>query len=273
MATDTISEKASTVPSMVIESARGMTACAERLDRTNRPVGDEHAGDCACGEREHDALGQHLQDQPQTAGAERGANRDLFAADRSSDEQQVGHIGTGDQDERADGRKNDEERRADMLDDVRVQTDHFGALIGARFRVLSGEPLGDGLHFTRCPIDGDPGLRRAITPRKCAPRVALAGFSASGRQNSDSPGNVKLGRHDTNDGDRGAIQADALSEDLRVAVEAPLPQAVAQDDDQSFPGTSSSARKVRPSAGATSRRSNRSDETSAPWTRSGPSTV
>ncbi len=121
-----------------------------------------------------------------------------------------------------------------------------------------------------CRID-TPALNLATTPRKCPPRDALAGFNASGRQNSASPTNVNPA---------GITPTIVTGAPLSVMV---WPRTSAfplnrvchmpwlRTMTASLPGASSSARNDLPSDGLTPSNSNVSHDTSPPVSRCGPS--
>ena len=72
----------------------------------------EHQSDDAAGDREHEALGERLADQPAASGAERQPHRDLLLPRRRAAQQQVGDVRARDQQHEADHGHQHEERRA-----------------------------------------------------------------------------------------------------------------------------------------------------------------
>ena len=93
----------------------------------------QHVGDEATGRRrpggedkaerplatgQHQALGEELPEQPPAAGAERGADGHLPVARRRAREEQVGHIGAGDEEHEGDGAEQDEQRQPHVTDDL-----------------------------------------------------------------------------------------------------------------------------------------------------------
>ena len=92
----------------------------EREQRSNAD-GAEHEAECAARERQHDALGEQLADDTRAARAERRADRNLVPADVGAHEQQVGDVGTRNQQDEADGPGQDQERRSDVADDDVLQ--------------------------------------------------------------------------------------------------------------------------------------------------------
>ena len=81
-----------------------------------------------------------------------------------------------------------------------------------------------------------PGLQRARTRRKCAPRGGFAGLIVSGTQKLGfARRKVESGRHHADDRGGSAADAHRPSEDAGIAAEAPLPGALAEDDDVGLP--------------------------------------
>ncbi len=98
-----------------------MTSCGrQELDSPKR----EQQPRRATRKPKHDALDQHLPDQPPSAGAKGSADRDFTLTRRRSRQHQVGHVGAGDQKYESNGAKKNEERLLDVSDDLRVQCKH-----------------------------------------------------------------------------------------------------------------------------------------------------
>ena len=68
------------------------------------------------GDAEDDRFGEELAQQPDAAGAERRANRQLRLARRRTREQQVGDVRAGHEQDEADGAEQDQERRPDVAE-------------------------------------------------------------------------------------------------------------------------------------------------------------
>ena len=68
----------------------------QRENRRQAGIGEQHADD-AGGERQDQALGEQLPNQSASAGAQRGADRHLALTRRRLRQQQVRHVGAGDQ--------------------------------------------------------------------------------------------------------------------------------------------------------------------------------
>ena len=74
-----------------------------------------------------DAFRQQLPDDAAATGADSGADGDLAAASDSAGQQQVGHVGAGDQQDEADGADQHQQRGADVLDHGFAQRVHAEA--------------------------------------------------------------------------------------------------------------------------------------------------
>ena len=80
-------------------NAVGRNRAVEQLQARPR----HHEPERRAEQPDHDRLGEQLADDPQPAGAERRADRDLAMADRRAREQQVGDVRAGDQQHQRDG--------------------------------------------------------------------------------------------------------------------------------------------------------------------------
>jgi len=85
--------------------AQNQQPCRGRCDDQSERAG-EH--------RQHQALGEGLTDQPAARGAQRAPHRDFLAPGHRPVEKQVRHVGAGDEEQKADGAEQDEQRRADF---------------------------------------------------------------------------------------------------------------------------------------------------------------
>ena len=100
------------------------------------------------GQGQEQALGEHLAEQRPAARAERGAEGELRAPRRAAREQQVGHVGAGDQQDQADGAEQQDQRRASVLDDVVLQRDDPNPhLRGGVLGELLAELRRDSIHL------------------------------------------------------------------------------------------------------------------------------
>ena len=92
----------------------------KRSQQVHAP-GGEHQSRGAAKQRDDQALGEQLAQQPRTAGAERGANRQLAVARRRARQQQVRDIRARDEQDERDGAEQDEERPAHFANQFHVQ--------------------------------------------------------------------------------------------------------------------------------------------------------
>ena len=93
------------------------TRRAQLHQRIDTPHGNEQSGRAAHGP-EHHALREQLADDARAAGAERAPNGNLALADRRSREQQVGDVGTGDQQHEADRGEQRQQRGTYVADQI-----------------------------------------------------------------------------------------------------------------------------------------------------------
>ena len=97
--------------------------CRLRGDQgSGSPERDRESGRAA-GEAEDERFGEKLTEQPSAAGAERDPHREFGPARRRAREQQVGHVGAGDEEHEADSAEEDEQRRTYRADHQILQAD------------------------------------------------------------------------------------------------------------------------------------------------------
>ena len=88
--------KASTQPSIEISRARGVSWPANCVSSCRLPA-REGQSDAGRQQRHDQALGEQLAQQAAAAGAHRGADHQFLFAPRHARQDQVGHVGAGDQ--------------------------------------------------------------------------------------------------------------------------------------------------------------------------------
>jgi hypothetical protein len=213
---------------------RGGIQCRED---PNAPPRDRDAGGAA-GEREQQALGEQLTDQPRAARANGEPHGDLPPAPRRANEEQVRDVRAGREQDEAHGGEQHEERPP--YDRVRARCVEFTCdrapveRSDHRIRVLLIEDRTVPLHRFLGLRRRDAGLEprgdvEAVTPRLAEhvrrqrhhgqQHVRAAGQPAeSGRQHADH--SVRL-----------AIDRDRPAEHRRIGVELPLPQRIGEDRD------------------------------------------
>ena len=92
----------------------------------------ERQSEAGAGEREDDGFGQRLPYQRPTAAAHRGAHGEFALAQGGADQQEVGDVGAGDQQQEDDGAHQGQQRGAHFFDDVGVhRLEAYGVAGGA----------------------------------------------------------------------------------------------------------------------------------------------
>ena len=175
-------------------------------------------------QREHQALGQQLPDQPAASRAERAAHRELAAPRRAARQQQAGDIGARDEQHEADGAEQHEQRRADVADE-RLLVGH--ATVSPRWcrgTAARGDRRSPCRSSFACAAV-TPGRSRAIAWKYCtsrdAARIALdrqRGRRDLARREHPQVGLRRMDEdrgHDADDGRRHAVQADRAADDVR----------------------------------------------------------
>ena len=91
-----------------------------RAERHQQPHAGarEQQADHGSGERDRQALGEHLPHQLRTAGANRRADGELAAARRGADDEQVGDVGARDQQHEGNRAHQRQDRRTHAADEV-----------------------------------------------------------------------------------------------------------------------------------------------------------
>ena len=111
--------------------------------------------------RQHDALRQHLHHEPPAAGAERGADRNLFLSRRRPREQEVREVGADYQNHHRDRAREHPDRRADAAADLFRQRLHV-ALKTVALRVFRGDLARKRPDLARALSAETPGFSRPI---------------------------------------------------------------------------------------------------------------
>ena len=116
--------------------------------------------------REHERVGQHLTDDAPTAGAERGAHRQLPFTQRRANQQQVGNVRAGDQQQKHDGAGQRENRGPDLFDQGLVHRLQPRVEAGGLCSGKSCRMRRDRLPTCSCARwQRDPGLEPADRPQ------------------------------------------------------------------------------------------------------------
>ncbi len=97
--------------------------------------------------RQHHALDNQLADEAPASGSDRGADGHLLLAAYSPRQQQVGHVGAGDEQHQRDRAQQEEQRRSHVLHHLILQRRHHGAHVAIRFRELLLECERDALQL------------------------------------------------------------------------------------------------------------------------------
>ena len=124
--------KASTAGCSVAVVMPGTCCELERHERAHAGQAEEEPADRAQA-REHEALGQHLADEPALPRAERGADRQLAIAAGGAHQQQVGDVRARDEQHQQDEDLEEVERRPEIADEL-IADRHGVAAEAARAR-------------------------------------------------------------------------------------------------------------------------------------------
>ena len=157
-------------------------------------------------------------------------NRELPLASRSANEEKICNVGARDQQHESDSAQENEERFAHIADDEVAEGLHGKTIrhldIG---RVAAQELLCCDLELGVCLLEAYAGLQASggeeVVALILAIRIELEGEPHVG----DGIG-FEVWAKDPDDGVRVAAKRDRSADDLRIAAELPLPEAVAEDD-------------------------------------------
>ena len=217
-------------------------------DHVPRPDRQDQPGEPA-GTREQETLDEEKPRQLHTTGTKGPPNAELASPARRSRQEQPRDVGAGDEQHRADGGENHEERRPRLPHHVVVQADDARSPAGARgvdSRIFSAPFRAQGLDSLLRLWQGDPRLqasdcagnlvtapgaiergegRRAITGR--GPHVDARAERATGM--------LEFRRHHADDLEPVAVDAQLASDRVGTTAEPALPHAVAQHDNLGNP--------------------------------------
>jgi hypothetical protein len=203
----------------------GKTPGEERGQRVDAPRRQEEA-ERAAGERQHDALGEHLPHDAPARRAERRADGELPLAGGRSREHQVGHVGAGDEQDERHGREQDPQpgtrpahqpigERLDRNGDVGVRLwirarERFALRGNLRPRLIDADPLFQTRESAEDPETAVLGLgaRGPVERTQARPQLKLGGREPEPRR-----------RH-PDDGVGCSAQIDRAADDRRIAAEA-----------------------------------------------------
>ncbi len=186
---------------------------------------------------EQEAFGKQLANDAAAAGAERAAECELLAARGGTCEQQVGEIDADDEQDESDGGPEDDKRTMELAADVLLEWCGVGGVALAVFRMVGPEvEFGEEqLGFAARLLDGDAGLEAADQRDGIA--IESSSLEIDGDEEIDScagredGAEVEAAREYANDGEGAVVEINGLAEDGGIAMELPLPDGIAEQDD------------------------------------------
>ena len=203
---------------------------------------EESAGGTDDGKEQ--SFGEELAKQAGAAGADGEAEGHFVAAAEGADKKEIGDVGAGDEEDEGDDDDHDleggeqsarvVERRLPEGPEAQAAATIGGGVVGCEAR-------GDGGNFLLGLGAGDSGLEAHIgfSPARAAVfEFVSAGFEGllhrGGNPELHGPadeGSVEAWWGDSDDGVRNVVEALHFSDDVRIGVEAAMPELVADDDD------------------------------------------
>ena len=174
--------------------------------------------------RQHHALDNQLADEAPASGAHRGADGHLLLAAHGPRQQQVGHVGAGDEQHQRDRAQQQEQRRPHVLHHLILERRHHGAHVAIRFGELLLECERDALQL------GTRRLQRHVGSEardRKDPRVPAAILGQCRHPRAE--GHVEVGgleqfearRQHADDGVRLVVEQQALSQRAALRIATP----------------------------------------------------
>ncbi len=187
--------------------------------------------DGAARHRQQQALDHQLADQPRATGAERSPHRELAPPPGCAHQQEVGHVGAGDEQHEPDGAEEQQEHRARPANHL-LEPRHDPDAVALLLRM--GLPHGalDRLHVRARGLERHALLQpRDALELPLVPRVPALLVRQQRPQVRVGIGKVEAAGHHADDGVRQVVERDRAAHDRRIGAERAPPEAVAQDRD------------------------------------------
>ncbi len=203
-----------------------------RHEGARRPGGEDEA-DTRAREPQHERLGQQLPEEPGARGAEGGAQRELLLARRGAREEQVGHVGAGDEEHEADGTQEDEQGPSHVADHEIVEADRREGQRRVRLGKgrLQSTPdalqIGEDLRQRHARAGAADHGQVLVAARRCG-RGVEGRAVLERRVHVSRRGEVSPPREHTDDRVRIAAHFHHPSDRGQVAAELALPEAVVE---------------------------------------------
>jgi hypothetical protein len=207
-----------------------------RKQRAQGELTDGEPADCAGG-CQHEALGEQLPDQPAVRHSKRAAGGNLRAAFDGTHEHQVGDVYRGNQQQDADCREQQVQRRAHRSEKDVGGTRDAGAGAGIRGGVFARELLRDGVDLGLRLVDAARRLQASDHPYVAARAACKRQRRIVGERQPDvRPLEHAIGddvldarRHHPGNHVRPPAELHRTADDVRVGIEAAPPQVCAED--------------------------------------------
>ena len=213
---------------------KGQVGGADGEQGANADVADKKAED-ASAEREHEALGEQLANDADAAGTHGSADGELPLAAGGTHEQQIGDVGAGDEQDEAHSSEQNEQRGAGVGNDGIAQRLHAEAGFGIGERPAAAEFLVGELHLRVGLRQGDarPEPRRR---HEVVALVGAVGIDLEGQPDVGHGIGAELLADDAEDRVRLIAERKRGADDVGIAAELTLPEAVADHDHVSAVG-------------------------------------
>ena len=193
----------------------------------------EHKTGRSAREREQQALGEDLAQQPAARASESAANCNLLATRRRACEQQAGDVAAADEQHKSDAAEQHPELRAEVPDENVVEAFDDDAAIFHSVGLAPANVFRDRLDVAPRPLERDARLQRRHDAEEVRTIIrALLGCDGERRPEAGVElGQSQCSRCHSDNGVLLAAEGDLLADDRGIAAELRLPQRVAQHDD------------------------------------------
>ena len=200
------------------------------VQKPNQPQAQGDTGRAA-DHGEPEALGECLRHQPPGPGAERHTNPELALPAERLCQEQIGHIGAGNQEHERHGAEEHEHGRLDVADQLRAQGEHGGAHPPVAPGIFARQGCGHAVEVGICLRDRHARLQTADGHHEvCAAVVRVTIEVGRHEERRIQARRDEAGRHHAHHRGGPAVEHDTPADDLGIGVEALPPQPVAEHD-------------------------------------------
>ena len=202
------------------------------------PIGHTNSRRCP-DKRKHERFRDKLADNPRTARSYRQAQSDLTSPSGAAGQQQIGHIGAGNQKHQAHGCEQNHQGSTRITHDEFELRPDSNTHRAVGIRIFPCQSACNGRHFSICPFLCNPGpqtgncAQMMVVALPCR-WVFLLLFKVVGECEPQINGfstdrELEALRHHADNGNSHAIQVDCFSKNITTSIEMRAPETIAQN--------------------------------------------